>query len=79
VLAQPVVALLAVVAARAFDVGFAATLAGDHAHVQVGVAVAHASLQRAHRVTVTVWRSKVGRRAEIKRGEGENRKMGNFE
>lgn len=45
VLAQPVITLLAVVAARAFDVGLAATLSCDHPHVQIGVTVTHTTLQ----------------------------------
>lgn len=53
VLAESVITFLAVVAARAFDVGFAATLSCDHPHVQVGVTVTHSSLQGSDWVTVT--------------------------
>lgn len=53
VLAESVITFLAVVAARAFDVGFAATLSCDHPHVQVGVTVTHSSLQGSDGVTVT--------------------------
>lgn len=45
ILAESVVTLLAVVTARAFDVGFAATLPSDHPHVQVGVTVTHSPIQ----------------------------------
>lgn len=57
VLAQSVITLLAVVAALSFDVGFAATLASDHPHVQVGVTVTHPPFLGSDRIAVTGWRS----------------------
>lgn len=56
VLAQAVVGLLAEVAADAPYVLFAAALSCNHAQLRLCVAVTHATIHRAHRVTVTCWR-----------------------
>lgn len=53
VVGQAVVTLLAVVTAGGLNVELTAALPGDHAHVQVCVAVTHTSLHGAHRITVT--------------------------
>ena len=53
VLTEPIITLLAVIAARAFNVGFAPALSCDQPHVQISVAITHTSLQRSHRITIT--------------------------